>query len=403
MSTSSRTRALLTATGIAAVTALSLLSSGPAAQAASVATWDKVAQCESSGNWHINTGNGYYGGLQFSQGTWSEFGGKQYAERADLATKEEQIRIGEKVLAKQGERAWPSCGPKAGLGKDHADPFPSKPLPADPGMTELVTGDFNRDTKKDLLAVQVSTGKLFLYPGTGKSGLNTFGDRVEIGSGGWNGMRNLTVGDFNHDGKDDLLAVKKETGELFLYPGTEAKGLDAFDDRIEIGSGAWNGMKHLAAADFNGDGKDDLIAVKADTGQMYLYPGTGKSGLDTLGKRVPWGTGDWNRMNKVISAGVFDQLGAPELIATDTKTGKLLLFQPDAKNHTFDIASSIEIGTGGWNGISDYAAGEFTHDGQTDLVAVASAPHQTGKLYLYPNDGSNNAFKPRIEIGTSGW
>ncbi|MGK5731845.1 hypothetical protein ACSNOG_20110, partial [Streptomyces sp. URMC 124] len=65
-------------------------------------------------------------------------------------------------------------------------------LPADPGMTEISAGDFTRDGKKDLVAVQVSTGKLFLYPGTGKSGLDTFGDRVEIGSGAWNGMRNLT-------------------------------------------------------------------------------------------------------------------------------------------------------------------------------------------------------------------
>lgn len=76
------------------------------ASAAPDSTWDAVAQCESSGNWAINTGNGYYGGLQFSQSTWEAFGGTQYAARADLATKEQQIAIAEKTLAGQGWGAW---------------------------------------------------------------------------------------------------------------------------------------------------------------------------------------------------------------------------------------------------------------------------------------------------------
>jgi LysM repeat protein len=72
--------------------------------------WDGVAQCESSGNWSINTGNGYYGGLQFSQRTWEGYGGLEFAPRADLATKEEQIIVAERTLAGQGRGAWPSCG-----------------------------------------------------------------------------------------------------------------------------------------------------------------------------------------------------------------------------------------------------------------------------------------------------
>jgi murein DD-endopeptidase MepM/ murein hydrolase activator NlpD len=91
------------------------------AHAASVSTWDKVASCESTNNWSINTGNGFYGGLQFTQSTWAAFGGTQYAARADLATKAQQIAIAEKVLAVQGPQAWPVCGPKAGLTKSSAD------------------------------------------------------------------------------------------------------------------------------------------------------------------------------------------------------------------------------------------------------------------------------------------
>jgi nucleoid-associated protein YgaU len=83
-------------------------------QAASVATWDAVAQCESGGNWSINTGNGYYGGLQFSQSSWAAAGGLQYAARADLATKDQQIAVAEKLLAIQGPGAW-SCAGAGGL------------------------------------------------------------------------------------------------------------------------------------------------------------------------------------------------------------------------------------------------------------------------------------------------
>ncbi|MBH5336988.1 transglycosylase family protein [Streptomyces pactum] len=85
------------------------------ASAASVETWDKVAACESTSNWSINTGNGFYGGLQFTQSTWAAFGGLDYAPRADLATKDQQIAIAEKVLAEQGPGAWPVCSVKAGL------------------------------------------------------------------------------------------------------------------------------------------------------------------------------------------------------------------------------------------------------------------------------------------------
>ena len=78
------------------------------AKAASV--WDAVAQCESGGNWAINTGNGFYGGLQFTPSTWLAFGGAAYAPRADLATRAEQIAVAETVLAEQGPGAWPTCG-----------------------------------------------------------------------------------------------------------------------------------------------------------------------------------------------------------------------------------------------------------------------------------------------------
>jgi resuscitation-promoting factor RpfA len=80
------------------------------AGAATDGEWDQVASCESGGNWAINTGNGYQGGLQFSPSTWSGHGGGEYAPSAHLATKDEQIAVAERVLGSQGKGAWPTCG-----------------------------------------------------------------------------------------------------------------------------------------------------------------------------------------------------------------------------------------------------------------------------------------------------
>jgi hypothetical protein len=80
------------------------------AAAATDGEWDQVAHCESGGNWGINTGNGYHGGVQFSASTWASHGGGQYAPSAELATRAQQIAVAERVLATQGRGAWPVCG-----------------------------------------------------------------------------------------------------------------------------------------------------------------------------------------------------------------------------------------------------------------------------------------------------
>jgi cell wall-associated NlpC family hydrolase len=113
---------LVTTVGLTGAGVALPLVTATGAHAATVSTWDAVAQCESTGNWSINTGNGYYGGLQFDQSTWDAYGGQQYASRADLATKDQQIATAEKVLASQGPSAWPVCGPQAGLSQGGAAP-----------------------------------------------------------------------------------------------------------------------------------------------------------------------------------------------------------------------------------------------------------------------------------------
>jgi len=100
------------------VAALPMIAATATPSAAATSAWDKLAGCESGGNWGINTGNGYYGGLQFADGTWDGNGGDKYASRADLATRAEQIVIASKLLNSSGWGPWPACSSRLGLGGD---------------------------------------------------------------------------------------------------------------------------------------------------------------------------------------------------------------------------------------------------------------------------------------------
>ncbi|MEU3705042.1 transglycosylase family protein [Streptomyces anulatus] len=117
----SKVTRIATLAGVTGAAVAVPLMGATSASAASVETWDAVAQCESGGNWSINTGNGYYGGLQFSQSSWAAAGGTQYASRADLASKDQQIATAEKLLDLQGPGAW-ACAGAGGLTNDGVDP-----------------------------------------------------------------------------------------------------------------------------------------------------------------------------------------------------------------------------------------------------------------------------------------
>jgi resuscitation-promoting factor RpfA len=124
--------------GVAAVAPL--LAAAPA-HADSV-NWDAIAQCESGGNWSINTGNGYYGGLQFSGSTWLAYGGGSYAPTANRASRSAQIAVAEKVLAGQGIGAWPTCGKRGGSTTTYT---PRNTTPA-PSTSERATRSERRST-----------------------------------------------------------------------------------------------------------------------------------------------------------------------------------------------------------------------------------------------------------------
>ncbi|MFI8322766.1 FG-GAP-like repeat-containing protein [Streptomyces sp. NPDC085529] len=201
------------------------------------------------------------------------------------------------------------------------------------GMNALVRhGDFSRDGKEDVIAREASTGRLWLYPGTGTGGL---GARKLIGAGGWNGMSQIAaVGDLSRDGRADLLAVEKATGRLWLYPGTASGTLGA---RKLIGSGGWNSMNALTGpGDTNGDGRVDVYAREASTGRLWMYPGTTSGGL---GARKLVGTGGWNVMGTFLSVGDFTGDGKPDLATIARRP----ILEPE---HADELRTYRGLGTG---------------------------------------------------------
>lgn len=190
-------RATATAVTMGAIS-LAGMAVGTSAQAWDVSVWDRVAACESSGRWSINTGNGYYGGLQFSASTWKHFGGEAFAPLAHQATKAEQIAIARRTLHAQGPRAWPTCSVRAGLTKDNggADPrampagessapapipAPSKPDPAPaPSYGPLaVDGVLGRNTTRAMQSWVGTTPDGIWGPNTTRALQRTVGASVD--------------------------------------------------------------------------------------------------------------------------------------------------------------------------------------------------------------------------------
>ncbi|MFF7735901.1 transglycosylase family protein [Streptomyces sp. NPDC007984] len=186
-------RASLTVTAGGAGMALPFMGAG-AAQAADVDTWNKVAACESTSNWSINSGNGFYGGLQFTQSTWEAYGGRAYAPRADLASKDQQIAVAEKVLDGQGPGAWPVCSVRAGLTRGGAEPD-IRPAAEREKKKDAKKDAKKRDTKRQTSIEDVRpqstpqsrAGKAEMYTVVHGDTLSGIADDQDV-RGGWRGL-----------------------------------------------------------------------------------------------------------------------------------------------------------------------------------------------------------------------
>lgn len=176
--------------------ALSATAANAAVPAASGSTWDALAQCESGGNWAINTGNGFSGGLQFTPQTWAGFGGTGSPENASRA---QQIAVAEKVQATQGWGAWPACAAKLGLSGGggaaapqiqpqsapvKAAPVQAAPVAQAPVATEVPVQAPVQTQAKHAAAVAVSGETYTIQSG---DTLNKIADKLGI-KGGWQSL-----------------------------------------------------------------------------------------------------------------------------------------------------------------------------------------------------------------------
>ncbi|MEU1182367.1 transglycosylase family protein [Streptomyces sp. NPDC005820] len=288
-------RASLTVTAGGAGMAIPLIGAG-AAQAADVDTWNKVAACESSNNWHINTGNGFYGGLQFTQSTWEAYGGKRYAQRADLATRDQQIAVAEKVLEGQGPGAWPVCSVRAGLtrGGDTPDIHPN----GTSGTTAAKSGKSAKTSLKDVqpqATPQSRAGTAEMYTVVRGDTLSGIADTEDV-KGGW---RRLYAANRTTIGADPDLILPGQRLKLRAPAGTSAPTTSPSTSRSRT--------EQESDTDDKAQTGHSLVApVAAATGTPYHATGSSWSKGYHTGVDFPVPTGTSVKAvasGKVVSAG----------------------------------------------------------------------------------------------------
>jgi resuscitation-promoting factor RpfA len=171
--------------GLALTLGIALAGAAPASAATTV--WDKVAKCESGNRWHIATGNGYYGGLQFSSSTWKAFGGRKYGSQAHRASKAEQIAIARRVLAGQGPGAWPTCSRRAGLTKANGKADKKAVPSTNPGVSKAKSTKPVVKKKPAVKAKSTAIKRIKVIRG---DTLVKIANRYNV-KGGWRGLWNL--------------------------------------------------------------------------------------------------------------------------------------------------------------------------------------------------------------------
>ncbi|KQX67704.1 transglycosylase family protein [Streptomyces sp. Root1310] len=321
-------RASLTVTAGGAGMALPLIGTG-AAHAADVDTWNKVAACESTNDWNINTGNGYYGGLQFTQSTWEAYGGTRYAPRADLATKDQQIAVAEKVLDGQGPGAWPVCSVRAGLsrGGDTPDIHPngtttkssqqsSSRSSSQSSKAAPRTAKTSLDDVRPQSTPQSRAGTAEMYTVVRGDTLSAIADTEEV-KGGWRGLyaaNRTTIG-----GDPDLILPGQRLSlEGRASAGTKAPGATKpRTDKPKTSSGAKESKPAKSTRTKDTDGKattgHSLVSpVSASTGTPYHATGSSWSKGYHTGVDFPVPTGTTVKAVKageVVSAGWAGSFG----------------------------------------------------------------------------------------------
>ena len=247
-------------------------------------------------------------------------------------------------------------------------------------------GDTNADGKPDLAAM-LPDGSVYFYAGTWMRD-DGYTAGAKIGNFGWEAF-DLTTGvkDFNGDGRNDLIA-RKPDGTLWFYPGNGAGG---YGSSQKIGDYGWDSFDALVGTgDFNGDGKNDLIARKPD-GTLWLYAGTGKiNGTNNgyLGAQKIGNFG-WDAFSSLIGFGDYNKDGKNDILACQPD-GTLSFY---AGNGAGNVLPGQRVGAG-WNAFTDLTAvGDLNSDGKPDLIARK----RDGSLWRFNGTGmpANEGYRGR--------
>ena len=257
-------------------------------------------------------------------------------------------------------------------------------------------GDADGDRQADFVGRQPD-GATYFYPGTAMRDQGYKGAR-KIGDFGWDTFNSLTATkDVNGDGIDDLLARTPE-GSLWFYPGNRR---GAYAAPTKIGKFGWEIFDALTSiGDFNGDGKNDLLARKPD-GTLWLYPGTGRVDATSSGYAAPLRIGDfgWDAFTTLTSPGDMNSDGKPDLLARKAD-GSLWMYagtgRVDGTNKGY--VGGKKIGDFGWEVFDQlFGVGDYNSDGKNDVIARMP----DGTLWLYPGDGVGRLAGSK-RVGT-GW
>ncbi|MGW4215357.1 FG-GAP-like repeat-containing protein [Lentzea sp. NPDC004789] len=242
----------------------------------------------------------------------------------------------------------------------------------EPGDSLVGTGDWDNDGKPDLV-IRDADGFLYLLPTVDTASGRRSGDRVLIGTG-WGRYTIAGVADWDNDGKKDIIAREDETGVLWLYPG-EGKRAISTQPRVQLGAN-WGVHTFAGVADYDRDGKQDVITRDID-GALYVYPGDGAR--TALSQQRVWLGNGWQ---DYTFFGVMDRTGdgAPDVFAENG--GTMWLYLGSGKRERYSGSPDrFDIGTGGWSGATARTIADFNADGANDIVAKLPS---SDDWFLYP-------------------